>query len=103
MATGAEPTILSCLGEEPVFHVVGIASFDMGGQGREYAVGILGMKPGSPTLQNIGEFLGKGTTNWQVLSESSRDFESSVITACELVVKGDPRIGTIPKKKGKKK
>jgi len=49
------------------------------------------------------EVLGKGTTNWQVLSESSPDFESSVVTACELVVKGDPRIGTIPKSKRKKK
>jgi hypothetical protein len=55
-----------------------------------------------PSMRSI-DFLGKGPTNWQVLSETSPDFESSVITACELVVKGDPRIGTIPKTKGKKK
>jgi hypothetical protein len=55
-----------------------------------------------PKMHSI-EPLGKAPTNWQVLSESSTDFESSVITACELIVKGDPRIGTIPKSKGKKK
>jgi len=55
-----------------------------------------------PSMHSIG-ILGKSPTNWQVLSEASPDFESSVITACELVVKGDKRIGTIPKsrKKGK--
>ena len=57
LAAGAEPVIRSCLGEKPVFHVVGIAAFDMGGQGSEDAVGILGMKPGSPALQDIGKFL----------------------------------------------
>ena len=49
-----------------------------------------------PRMRSI-EMIGTAPTNWQLLPEKSRDFESSVIKACELVVKGDPRIGTIPK------
>ena len=48
-----------------------------------------------PSMRSI-PMLGKDPTNWQILPERSEDFESSVITACELIVKGDPRIGTIP-------
>ena len=55
-----------------------------------------------PSMKSI-EVLGKNPTNWQVLPESSDDFEESVIKACELIVKGDPRIGTIPKEKTKKR
>ncbi len=51
-----------------------------------------------PKMRSV-EVLGKAPTNWQVLRESSDDFEESVIKACELIVKGDKRIGTIPKKK----
>lgn len=49
-----------------------------------------------PSMRSIA-MLGEPPTNWQVLPEASSDFESSVIKACELVVKGDPRIGRIPK------
>ena len=51
-----------------------------------------------PSMRSI-DILGKEPTNWQLISETSADFESSVIHACELVKKGDPRIGVIPKKK----
>lgn len=51
-----------------------------------------------PSMRSIG-LLGEQPTNWQVLPETSTDFESSVIKACELIVKGDPRIGRIPKSK----
>ncbi len=53
-----------------------------------------------PSMRSI-DVLGREPTNWQVIPETSTDFESSVITACELVKKGDPRIGVIPKKKVK--
>jgi|ERR1041385_2723272 hypothetical protein len=49
-----------------------------------------------PAMHSI-DILGKEPTNWQVLPESSDDFEESVIRACGLIVKGDPRIGKIPK------
>jgi len=53
-----------------------------------------------PSMRSI-KLLGKGPTNWQVIPESAKDFEPSVIRACELVVKGDPRIGRVPKKRKK--
>lgn len=53
-----------------------------------------------PSMRSIG-VLGKSPTNWQIIPEASADFESSVITACELVKRGDPRIGVVPKKKRK--
>jgi hypothetical protein len=51
-----------------------------------------------PSMRSI-DVLGKPPTNWQMIPESSDDFESSVILACELVKKGDPRIGVVPKGK----
>jgi hypothetical protein len=65
---------------------------------REYHVGLRKI---FPSMKSIG-FLGEHPTNWQVLPESAEDFEESVIRACELVVKGDPRIGKIPKRKARK-
>ena len=56
-----------------------------------------------PSLRSIKIF-GPGESGWQVLSEKSNDFEESVIKICQLILKGDPRIGKIPKpKKSKKK
>jgi hypothetical protein len=49
-----------------------------------------------PSMRSI-DFLGRGVTNWQVIPESADDFETSVLTACELIVRGDARIGTLPK------
>ncbi|MBI4547701.1 MAG: hypothetical protein HY707_06970 [Ignavibacteriae bacterium] len=54
-----------------------------------------------PSMRSI-KLLGRGPTNWQVIPESAEDFEASVIRACGLVVKGDPRIGRIPRSKSKK-
>lgn len=36
-------------------------------------------------------------TEWQLLPVDSDDFESSVIKVCELIKRGDSRIGRIPK------
>ena|ERR1700722_12261985 len=46
---------------------------------------------------------GKGETGWQMLPYDSDDFEPSAIKACEFVLRGDERIGKIPKPKKKKK
>jgi hypothetical protein len=44
-----------------------------------------------------------GETEWQMLPESSDHFETAVIKVCELIVRGDPRIGRLPKPRPKKK
>lgn len=54
-----------------------------------------------PSMRSISIF-GPGQTGWQVLPESSEDFEESVFRAIELVKRGDPRIGKIPKSKLRK-
>jgi len=54
------------------------------------------LSPLFPSMRSI-EFLGRGVTNWQVIPEEADDFESSVLTACDLILRGDRRIGTIPK------
>ncbi len=45
---------------------------------------------------------GKGETEWQMIHVDADDFESSAIRLCEMVLKGDHRIGKIPKKKAAK-
>jgi hypothetical protein len=47
--------------------------------------------------------LGIGETNWQILPVDEDNFEESALKVCELILKGDPRIGNIPKSKKKKK
>ncbi len=51
-----------------------------------------------PSMKSIDVF-GKGETNWQILHEDDRDFESAVLAVCRLIEKGDPRIGSVPKKR----
>jgi len=41
-------------------------------------------------------------TAWQVLEKEDDDFEKNVNHLCDLILKGDPRIGKIPKPKKKK-
>ena len=56
-----------------------------------------------PSLRSI-ELFGPGPSGWQVLPEQGPDFEDEVQRACELILRGDPRIGKIPKpKKAKNK
>jgi hypothetical protein len=55
-----------------------------------------------PHLRSIG-VLGAGVTGWQVLPASAPDFEESVLHACELVRRRDPRIGKVPAAKKKKR
>jgi hypothetical protein len=51
-----------------------------------------------PNMRSI-QLLGKQKTGWQVLPADAPDFEESALHACELVLKGDRRIGKVPKAK----
>jgi hypothetical protein len=51
-----------------------------------------------PCMRGIGIF-GPGPTNWRCLPLSAPDFENCVERACELVLRGDERIGTYPSQK----
>lgn len=48
-----------------------------------------------PSMKSIDVFE-TAITGWQVLPATAEDFESSVMTACELILKNDPRIGRVP-------
>lgn len=61
----------------------------------------LSLKKDFSPLRSISLF-GDKPSGWQNLPADADDFEKAVIKACELILKGDPRIGKIPKlKKGK--
>ncbi|MCW3102672.1 MAG: hypothetical protein JWO09_1112 [Bacteroidetes bacterium] len=59
------------------------------------------LKKEFPNMRSITVF-GTGTSSWQVLPKDADDFEASVNHLCGLVIKGDPRIGKVPKPKKKK-
>ena len=45
---------------------------------------------------------GKNETGWQMIHEDADDFEEAVTKICEMILKGDVRIGKIPKARKKK-
>jgi hypothetical protein len=49
-----------------------------------------------PGLRSITVLAGGGVTGWQILPADSDGFEENVLRACELVKRGDPRIGKVP-------
>ncbi|MBA3706177.1 MAG: hypothetical protein H0W84_09845 [Bacteroidetes bacterium] len=49
------------------------------------------------------KIFGPGTSGWQILPVDADDFETSVNRVCELILKGDVRIGKIPKPRQSKK
>lgn len=55
-----------------------------------------------PSLRSV-QLLGNKKTLWQNLPGDAPDFEESISLICELIRKGDNRIGKIPKPKPKKK
>ncbi|MES2284346.1 MAG: hypothetical protein V4547_01575 [Bacteroidota bacterium] len=59
------------------------------------------LKKDFPSMRSIKVF-GPGESGWQVLPMDDDDFESSVNQVCDLILKGDKRIGKIPKPKKKK-
>ena len=50
-----------------------------------------------PSMRSIGFLAGGGKTGWQILPADAAEFEDEVLRACELVRRGDPRIGKVPK------
>jgi hypothetical protein len=46
---------------------------------------------------------GKNETGWQMIPIDADDFETSADHLCDLILKGDPRIGKIPKARKKKR
>lgn len=58
------------------------------------------LKKEFPSMRSIGVF-GVEQTGWQNLPESSKNFEESVMKACDLILRNDPRIGKVPKPKTK--
>lgn len=56
-----------------------------------------------PTMRSISLFTdGTKPTGWQLLPSGAPDFERAALRACELVLRGDERIGKIPRRKKKK-
>lgn len=55
-----------------------------------------------PSMRSITVFGGE-ESGWQVLPEESDAFEEEALKACRLILKGDLRIGKVPKPKKKKK
>ena len=56
-----------------------------------------------PSMRSISVF-GAKETNWQNLPADANDFEEMVIRACELILRGDNRIGRETKRRsGSKK
>lgn len=61
------------------------------------------LKKELPSMQSVYILSeGKGETGWQMIHEDANDFEEAVTKVCEMIVKGDERIGKIPKAKKKK-
>jgi hypothetical protein len=60
-----------------------------------------GLRREFPNMRSI-QIFGKKVTGWQVLPVDAPDFEEAALRACELVVKGDPRIGKVPGERKKR-
>ena len=52
-----------------------------------------------PTLRRIGDLAAGAETGWQILPANEESFEDEVLRACAFVLRGDRRIGKIPKPK----
>lgn len=62
------------------------------------------LKKNFPIMRSI-QLLGKGISSWQNIPLDADQFEETVMTVCEMILKNDPRIGKIPtpKKSAKKR
>lgn len=61
------------------------------------------LKKELPSMQSVYILSdGKNETGWQMIHEDKADFEESVTKICELILKGDARIGKVPKARKKK-
>jgi hypothetical protein len=59
------------------------------------------LKKEFPCMRSV-RLLGSADTVWQNIPADADDFETLVLKACGLIIKGDRRIGKIPKPKKKK-
>jgi hypothetical protein len=55
-----------------------------------------------PSLRSLATF-GPGETNWQVIPAERDAFERDALRTCDLIRRGDPRIGHVPKGKRRKR
>ncbi len=55
-----------------------------------------------PSLKPITLF-GDSVSGWQMIHKDADDFETSINCVCDLILKGDKRIGRIPKPRKSKK
>lgn len=46
---------------------------------------------------------GKNETDWQMISSDDDDFETKAFHLCDMILRGDPRIGRIPQEKKRKR
>jgi hypothetical protein len=53
-----------------------------------------------PSLRTISLF-GVAESGWQNIPEEGERFEEEVMMVCHLILKGDPRVGKVPKPKKK--
>ncbi|MBL7845803.1 MAG: hypothetical protein JNK44_18215 [Cyclobacteriaceae bacterium] len=60
------------------------------------------LKHDFPSMRSI-QLFGTNDTAWQNIPSDADDFEENVLKACALILKGDKRIGKIPKAKKRKK
>src|SRR5215813_3987209 len=65
---------------------------------QEHHASLQGDFPNMRSIRVLGE-----VTGWQNLPADAPDFEESANRACELVLRGDPRIGKIPKNRARRK
>ena len=56
-----------------------------------------------PNMRSISVLGDGAVTGWQNLPADEDDFEESVLRACTMIRKCDPRIGKVPKAKKRKK
>lgn len=49
-----------------------------------------------PSIRSITVF-GPGESGWQVIPAEAETFEEEALRACALVLRGDPRVGKVPK------
>lgn len=59
------------------------------------------LKKDFPGMRSIALF-GGAESEWQNLPADNESFEEEVMKACHFILRGDPRIGKIPKRRGKK-
>ncbi len=60
------------------------------------------LKKDFPCMRSV-RLLGSAESVWQNIPATADDFEELVLKACHFILKGDSRIGKVPKKKVRKK